>query len=206
MSLAPDFIEPAAGYRAWRVGQRGELLPFGVNAAPWARGVNEATCERHFIGWRPTTTHVAPAADCTCGFYALHDPTDERLDFYTRPRATSLPAVGAIAAWGDMEVHRTGFRAQFACVIALAEHPRMPRGERESVWRAAELCGVPFVPWDELPAAALREAAPLPHWTRRRCATGAGVRVRSSRMWASSACARSATCGCATTGARPDSA
>lgn len=162
MSLAPDFIEPAAGYRAWRLGQRDELLPFGVNAAPWARGVNEATCERHFIGWRPTTTHAAPATDCTCGFYALHDPTDERLDFYTRARATGPPAVGAIGAWGDMEVHRAGFRAQFACVIALAEHPRMPRGEREAVWRAAERYGVPFVPWDDLRAAALREAAPLP--------------------------------------------
>lgn len=162
MSLAPDFIQPAAGYRAWRVGQRGELLPFGVTAGPWARGVNEATCERHFIGWRPTTIHAAPDPDCTCGFYALHDPSDERLDFYTRAGSTHNPAVGAIAAWGDMQVHRTGFRAQFACVIALAEHPRMPRCEREAVRRAAERYGVPFVPWDELRAAALREAAPLP--------------------------------------------
>lgn len=164
MSLAPDFIEPAAGYRAWRLGQWADLLPFGVSAAPWARGVNEATCERHFLGWRPTTSHAAPAADCTCGFYALHDPADERLDFYTRNGAirNPVPAVGAIAAWGDMEVHRTGFRAQFACVTALAEHPRMSRGERESLWHAAERYRVPLVPWGELRAAALREAAPLP--------------------------------------------
>jgi glycine cleavage system H lipoate-binding protein len=165
VSRAPDFIEPAAGYRAWRLGHRDELLPFGAPAAPWARGVNEATCERHFLGWRPTTSHAAPAPDCTCGFYALHDPGDKRLDFYTRAGhgvSSPAPAVGAIAAWGDMEVHRTGFRAQFACVIALAEHPRMSRSEREAVWRAAERYGVPLVPWGELRDAALREAAPLP--------------------------------------------
>ena len=58
--------------------------------------------------------HAPPVADCMCGLYALTDPADRRLDF----RADQ--AVGAIAAWGDLEVHRTGFRAEHACVTALA--------------------------------------------------------------------------------------
>ena len=69
-----------------------------------------------------------------CGLYALTDPADRRLDF----RADQ--AVGAIAAWGDMEVHRTGFRASHACVTALA----MPDGAGYEMREALARAGAPL--------------------------------------------------------------
>ena len=158
MSGAPDFLEPVVGYRAWRLRGDGELRPFSLAGAdPWRPGVNRARCEfASFVGKRRAQRrHRAPAPTCMCGIYALHDHRDERLDFDDQ-------AVGAIAAWGEMEVHRTGFRAEYACVIALADDPRMPARERTRLRRAAERYGVAVVPFDELEAEALRHAAPLP--------------------------------------------
>jgi glycine cleavage system H protein len=96
-----------------------------------------------------------------CGLYALTDPADRRLDF----RADQ--AVGAIAAWGDLEVHRSGFRAEHACVTALALPDRAGFDQREALARAAERYGVPLVAADRLSDEALRHGAPLPEdlWT-----------------------------------------
>jgi glycine cleavage system H lipoate-binding protein len=120
-----------------------------------------------------------------CGLYALTDPGDRRLDF----RADQ--AVGAIAAWGELEVHRTGFRAQHACVTALALPDRAGYEQREALARAAERYGVPLVAADRLSDEALRHGAPLPDdlWTpgptwpasRRQAAAGAGL-PRAARI------------------------
>ncbi|MCW2996355.1 MAG: hypothetical protein JWQ18_3850, partial [Conexibacter sp.] len=88
---APDFLEAVVGYRAWHVEEDGLLRPWTFLALPWAPGANHAVCARD-------VRHAPPVADCMCGLYALTDPADRRLDF----RADQ--AVGAIAAWGDMEV------------------------------------------------------------------------------------------------------
>jgi glycine cleavage system H protein len=91
-----------------------------------------------------------------CGLYALVDPADRRLDF----RADQ--AVGAIAAWGDMEVHRSGFRAEHACITALALPDRADHDQRLALELAAERYGVPLVAPQRLSAEALRHGAPLP--------------------------------------------
>jgi glycine cleavage system H protein len=146
---APDFLQAVVGYRAWHVEDDGLLRPWTFTALPWATGANTAVCARD-------VRHAPPVADCMCGLYALTDPGDRRLDF------RSDQAVGAIAAWGDLEVHRSGFRAEHACVVALALPDRAGHDQRMALERAAERYGVPLVPADQLSAEALRHGAPLP--------------------------------------------
>ena len=146
---APDFLEAVVGYRAWHVEEDGLLRPWTFMALPWQPGANRAVCARD-------VRHSPPVADCMCGLYALTDPADRRLDF----RADQ--AVGAIAAWGDLEVHRSGFRAEHACVTALALPDRAGFEQREALARAAERYGVPLVAADRLSDEALRHGAPLP--------------------------------------------
>jgi glycine cleavage system H lipoate-binding protein len=146
---APDFLEAVVGYRAWHVEEDGLLRPWTFMALPWQPGANRAVCARD-------VRHCPPVADCMCGLYALTDPADRRLDF----RADQ--AVGAIAAWGDLEVHRSGFRAEHACVTALALPDRAGFEQREALARAAERYGVPLVAADRLSDEALRHGAPLP--------------------------------------------
>jgi hypothetical protein len=110
VSAAPDFASAVAGYRAWQLGAGGVLFPLALPAAPpWEPAVNRARC---FAG-RGHDGHEAPATHCTCGLHALHDPDDGRLKL-------GHPAVGVIAAWGEIEVYAAGFRAEYASVIALA--------------------------------------------------------------------------------------
>ncbi|HWH93973.1 MAG TPA: SCP2 sterol-binding domain-containing protein [Baekduia sp.] len=154
MPDAPDFVEAVVGYRAWHIEDDGLLRPWTFTALPWQPGVNRAVCARD-------VRHEPPVAECMCGLYALTDPADRRLDF----RADQ--AVGAVAAWGDMEVHRTGFRAEHACVTALALPARASFEQREALARAAERYRVPLVAADRLSDEALRHGAPLPDdlWT-----------------------------------------
>ncbi|MBI5106142.1 MAG: SCP2 sterol-binding domain-containing protein [Solirubrobacterales bacterium] len=170
MTGAPDFVEPVLGYRAWHVDDDGLLRPWTFTALPWAPGVNTAVCARD-------KRHAPPVADCMCGLYALSEPGDRRLHLQ------GDQAVGAVAAWGELEVHRTGFRAEHACVVALAL-PEKPLDEhRERLARAAARYGVPLVPASLLSAEAQRHGAPLPAdlwgpaWPAVRPATSVGSRV-----------------------------
>ncbi len=155
MTAAPDFVEAVVGYRAWAL-RHDRLYPVTYSSSPWAVGENRATC-----ALRKSTGHRAPDLACSCGLYGLFEHTDPRL------RGGRL-VLGAIAAWGEMAVHRTGFRAEFAAVTALAEPS--PRAEtaavrrtlREELGRTAATYGVPVVPLEGLREQALLHGAELP--------------------------------------------
>ena len=143
---SPDLFEPVLGVRFWRVSAAGGLRCL-VGRELWLPGVNTATC------WR--RHHQAPSRLCDCGFNALHrlpESDDER------HRGTIL---GAIAAWGQIDVHRRGFRAQHASVIALAEGGVARPPSRRRLLRAAERYSVPLVPSGSLSAVAMGSARPL---------------------------------------------
>jgi hypothetical protein len=151
VSGAPDFASAVAGYRAWQLGPGGVLFPLALPAAPpWEPGVNRASC----FAARCRDGHAAPGPECMCGLHALHRPDDGRLKL-------GHPAVGAIAAWGEIEVYAAGFRAEYACVIALAH--RASRSPRAAVALrdAARHYGVRLVSLDELEAEAREFALPL---------------------------------------------
>ena len=149
---APDFVEPIVGYRAWRP-DGGALAPWSagrVGAGAWTPGVNEATCLH--VGAHPG--QAPPVPDCSCGLYALADLGDRRL----RP---AHEAVGAIVAWGDVEVHATGFRAQYAAVVALGIPERCGAEHRAELEAAAARYGVRAVAVDHLRDAALEYGRPV---------------------------------------------
>jgi hypothetical protein len=150
VSPAPDFASAVVGYRAWQLGLGGVLFPLALPAAPpWEPAVNSARCfARH-------DAHAAPATHCTCGLHALHDPDDGRLKL-------GHPAVGAIAAWGEIEAYAAGFRAEYASVIALAHEPSGSTGPSARLRQAARRYGVRLVSLADLGAEAGEFALPLP--------------------------------------------
>ena len=167
MSGTPDFVEPVVGFRAWRLADDGELVPWTVSSAGgWRPGVNTAVCHiarfAQAVGDAPRRTprHRPPAATCMCGLYALHDARDPRI----APADGS--ALGAVVAWGDLEVHATGFRAEHACVVALALPDRTSDEQRARLHRAPARYGVPLVPSRHLEATAREHGAPLPAFDR----------------------------------------
>lgn len=152
MSAAPDFASAVAGYRAWQLGPGGVLFPLALPAAPpWERGVNRALC----FAAQPHNAHGAPAPDCTCGLHALHRPSDPRLEL-------PHPAVGAIAAWGEIEVYASGFRAEYASVIALVHGPLRSTNPPARLREAARRYGVRLVSLADIEAEASEFALPLP--------------------------------------------
>jgi hypothetical protein len=151
VSATPDFASAVAGYRAWQLGPGGVLFPLALPAAPpWEPAVNRARC---FAGGGHDG-HAAPATNCTCGLHALHDPDDGRLKL-------GHPAVGAIAAWGEIEVYAAGFRAEYASVIALAHEPSHSSGPPARLREAARCYGVRLVSLANLEAEASEFALPL---------------------------------------------
>jgi glycine cleavage system H protein len=145
---APDFAAPILGFRVWRLRWDGALVPWSAGAAgAWVPGVNAAVCLHG-------RDHVPPGRECTCGIYALADWQDYRLH-------DPGQVVGAIAGWGEVEVHRTGFRAQYACVLGLSVPERCPAKLRELLEAAAERYVVPLVPLDALEPIGLEYAQPL---------------------------------------------
>lgn len=145
---APDLIEPVIGYRAWHLGPDALLRPWSFPEHAWTPGVNVARCLR-------TPGHTPPVGLCSCGIYALSDASDRRLHF------SGDQAVGAIAAWGDLEVHASGFRAERACVVALAAAPGTGGLKLERLRRAAHRHRVPIVAPGDLTREASMHGAPV---------------------------------------------
>ncbi|HWH46036.1 MAG TPA: hypothetical protein VNT32_15045 [Thermoleophilaceae bacterium] len=133
--------EPALGFRAWAApGPSLSLTPFSVAFRDWTPGPNRAVC--HARPGQPPA-HDAPASGCGCGLYAFHDPSG-----LTR---AARACAGVVAAWGAVEVHATGFRAEWAQVLALASD--LPEGPARSRVEATALrYGVPVVAFTHLEA------------------------------------------------------
>ncbi|HEX3690928.1 MAG TPA: hypothetical protein VHV28_14605 [Solirubrobacteraceae bacterium] len=147
---APDLITAVIGFRQWRV--CGDEL-WSVRATErWRRGVHTAHCLTH--------AHDAPATDCTCGIYALYSPP---------PRGASAltPDLvgGAVALWGQIELHAHGMRAQHAMVVALAL-PFSRGAKRVRIRAAAGALEVPAVPAHRLKAVALAHGDVIPRRMR----------------------------------------
>jgi hypothetical protein len=176
---APVFSECVIGYRQWQVDALDQLWPITVAKRPWAPGVNEAVCDAHHYAnsfWMSTqlfygqqaepkhapAQHKAPHKNCECGLYAWRRIKPQ----WRIGEGELLPPymphiVGAVAFWGDVRVHREGFRAEKACIVALAY-----RGDRPEVAavveRVAARYGAEAVPLGELEVAASRYGTPLP--------------------------------------------
>jgi hypothetical protein len=72
---------------------------------------------------------------------------------------------GAVVAWGRVEVHATGMRAEHARIVAL-EQPLTYGGKRRELDTVAEHLSVPVVPHSRLAAVAMAHGLPLDPYLR----------------------------------------
>jgi hypothetical protein len=145
---APDYVEALIGYRHWRI-LDGELCsPFLTHH--WARGVNTASCH-----CEPHHADPPPGHACACGLHAWYRPCP-RLGY-----ATPGLVAGAVAMWGDVELHETGLRAQYATVVALVQ-PMSHTVKRRRLMEIADELEVEVVTARRLTAAALNHGLPAP--------------------------------------------
>ncbi len=171
---APTFSECVVGYRTWFADSHVTLWPIAKRRRPWVPGVNEARCKPGSwpslrFEWslhhgrrvlEPVPEHRAPDPDCECGLYSLRYPPARWQD---DPRYGAPPhVIGAVASWGLIQVHPTGFRAEYACVVSLAYHPGADPEKRAALERIAHRYRADLVPVAELERAASRHGTPLP--------------------------------------------
>ena len=117
-AVVPDYVEPFAGWRVWRVGGDGGLLRLlsVVHETVWPlREELRAEClrRRFLVGLRRGPPHEPPAEACTCGIYA----TDlEGLGSYlTEGGGRGTPYVfGRVRLWGTVAECERGWRASRA--------------------------------------------------------------------------------------------
>jgi hypothetical protein len=147
-AAAPDLITAVIGFRQWRlVGP--ELWSLRTKER-WHRGVETAHCD---LG---THAGPAPANGCSCGIYAWYAPPPRGAS-----AMTSDLVAGAVALWGQVELHAHGMRAQHAMVVALAL-PFSWGAKRRRIVAAADALEVSAVPARKLVSTALAHGALLP--------------------------------------------
>jgi hypothetical protein len=147
---APDLVQPVIGYRLWRLGDDALYSPYVEER--WGRGVHAAVCRAE----RGDHAEAAPAHDCSCGIHAWYEPCPT-LSW----AATRHLVAGAIALWGDMELHPFGMRAARGMIVALALPPwNGPKPRR--IVEMANALDVEVVPARRLEAVALTHGAPVP--------------------------------------------
>jgi hypothetical protein len=104
-----ELSQPVKGWRAWTV----QELPEGIRLGSV---IHEALWEpQHFAAATCVHTHLAPSAECNCGFHAARDPVD--VFSYTRGRDESHTVcriLGEVALSGHVLETEHGWRASHA--------------------------------------------------------------------------------------------
>ena len=170
----PTFSECVLGYREWEIAEHDRLWPLSDHRRPWEPGVNTARCNCDYPNalsfewnWRegrrvlePAPQHDAPAEECVCGLYSWRSVQP---GWALDPTLVSGQYVcGAVASWGQLQVHHDGVRAHNACITVLAYPPGTHAEAMRVLERVAAQYRVELVPLDELETTASRYASPLP--------------------------------------------
>lgn len=150
-SKPPFMAGSILGLRRWRTDRLLRTLISGASGAEWdaTGGATRAVCDI-----RPRRHHTPPGRDCSCGLYAWH--AGHRGHWLTRRMASQSlrTVVGVVEAWGRIELHPMGFRAEFARPIAfLSPALRSESGlERQELltykcrlFELAETCGAELI-------------------------------------------------------------
>lgn len=163
---APDLTRKVIGYRVFTL-SGGEL--HSINGGNiWMPGANKARCDARmrqqmaspFFSFsllseparepapKPKTHTEVPGAECHCGLYAYHEVPEE-----WREGALKGNVGGVIQAWGRMEVHSNGFRAEYAEVALLVFDPYCGPKQLKKIKKAARLYSAETVNVDDLDVA-----------------------------------------------------
>ncbi len=131
MSGTPPFVPGRIhGVRLWTVTVGcGSMALCGLNGSGWMAG-GEPTRARCSPFSRshgcPGDDGHSPAPDCSCGLYAMHpwpEQTSEVSASLLGGGELAIPVMGIVEAWGRIEVHGDGIRAEFARPHALVLFP-----------------------------------------------------------------------------------
>ncbi len=103
------------GLRTWRVrwSAHRPILSGVFQASTWSHGLDatQAKCRGRARG----TRHEAPHPGCRCGIYGMHPAQIGQWFEMTRKPFDWGPSVhGIVEAWGRVELHEDGFRAEYA--------------------------------------------------------------------------------------------
>jgi hypothetical protein len=143
-------LEPVAaayvGFRHWHV-EHGRLFSIGrhplddVDCPSGAGAFGRVQWPVSGLTALPCRDGPAPALDCSCGVYATSDLRDPGTAWRSGPHY-ARHVIGAVALWGRVVEHETGYRAQHARPIALLDG--------YEARRVADAYGVPLLSADEL--------------------------------------------------------
>jgi hypothetical protein len=126
------------GVRKWEVGHDRKGNPRLLGYAdfawqPWGRPTIAACLSHAGISLYHQHDEPAPASACSCGLYAHHPWARSPVEDYDLLAGVSPEddwLVGVVEAWGQIEIHEDGFRAQFARpILLIASSPTNSRGE-----------------------------------------------------------------------------
>ena len=162
-TAAPDLATAVVGFRSWRIANGRLQSPY--IPCRWEGRVMHARCydaNRALVrgeGWLDEP-HASPHRDCQCGIYAYH-----RMGLRSY-YGEMWWCEGVVSAWGRIEVHADGLRAEHARVEALGVpelgNPRL--GPAVAAIGAA--LGVPVVATAALPELAAALGGPVPQRLR----------------------------------------
>jgi hypothetical protein len=156
---APDLLSPVIGFRSWRIANGRLQSPY--IPCRWEGRVMRAACydaNRVLVrgeGWLDEP-HCSPHPDCRCGIYAYHRPGPRSYD------GERWWCEGVIAAWGRVEVHADGLRAEYARVEALGIPDVGDPRVAPAVEAIGAQLGVPVMPAGDLPQFAQRLGGLVP--------------------------------------------
>ena len=173
--MTPDPVRRSGkkfrAFRAWTLdGYR--LRSANPSGGHWTPGVNRAECKRSTYDPMPPlqaiwsgsaegggTAHSAPDPKCRCGLYAWYGP--ERLTGF--PGFGAELVYGVVLAWGHVEAHADGLRAEYAEPAMLAYSERQSFKHVRRVQAVGSELALPVVELRELALAAeaIGEAVPI---------------------------------------------
>jgi hypothetical protein len=137
------------GYRAWTMNRYSGKLRSVSMAYTWDPGSHRpAACYYHAQSvvislaeevpiWKPA--HPAPAARCSCGYYATYDLHNLYAFRSWHQMNISSIVIGTVKAYGSVVLGTIGFRAEYMEIEALARSGSL-------VAEKAAAYGVPTVP------------------------------------------------------------
>jgi hypothetical protein len=151
---APDLLAPVYAFRDWHALPEGLASP--RTGVTWTSPMLTAECRPRTAEDLVRPSHRAPGRDCNCGIHGYFHPNHDtsKVDFQG--------VTGVITAWGQVEVHEDGIRAEFARVEALGVYSRWTRRQKAAVSSIAGDLGVDLVDMRDLQDAAAYYATPVP--------------------------------------------
>lgn len=85
----------------------------------WKSGINKSICKNK------RSRHDAPGKKCHCGFNAFFD-IDQAIEYRQEWIERENILIGVVVGWGEARIHKDGWRAEMARVVAVLNEWDLP--------------------------------------------------------------------------------